>query len=46
MGGELLFICKTPENKDFIRKQGVSVDTTIEKKEGKEMEKRGIKIFL
>ena len=44
--GELLFICKTSENKDFIRKQGVSFDTTIEKKEGKEMEKRGIKIFL
>ena len=42
----MLFICKTPENKDFIRKQGVSFDTTIEKKEGKEMEKRGIKIFL
>ena len=33
MGGELLFICKTPENKDFIRKQGVSFDTT-EQKEG------------
>ena len=29
----MLFYLQTPENKDFIRKQGVSIDTTIHLKE-------------
>ena len=37
-GGNCFFICKTPENKDFIRKQGVSFDTTKIKERGRVME--------
>lgn len=40
-GGELLFICKIPENKDFTRKQEVSFDTTSICDGGKTMEERG-----
>ena len=36
---ELLFYLQTPENKDFIRKQGVSIDTTNDIEEGKFMER-------
>ena len=35
----MLFYLQTPENKDFIRKQGVSIDTTHKEIGGNEMAK-------